>query len=309
MLNENVLTAFLLLAEFGSFQEAARKMSVSNASFSRYIAQAEEQSGFSLFIRNRNNSKLTRAGQKYLVVAQKLRNDQLQYERQVEQLRRDGVGTLRIGCGPLTTRTLVLPVLHEMLKEIPGLRFQIAVSARGAPLDLLHSGAIDMFVGDLTHTPQFDDIEIMVVKKQPVVFVANASHEIHELGTCTLKEIFEYPFASPHLHRHWRETLIDVLGGNNEAAAKVSALPQIESDDYGLLTGLLSEPEFIVGGMRETFAEQLTMGTVREIKVRAPITWNICAARKRNDGLVALDLFWQHLAALNSGMALETAGS
>lgn len=300
MLNENALTAFLLLAEIGRFQDAARKMEVSNASFSRYIGQAEEQTGFELFHRNRNNSKLTRQGQKFLTVAQKLKSDLVHYERQIEQLQQAGVDTVRIGCGPLTTRTLVQPVLRDVLQHIPDLRFQVTVSARVAPLDLLQSGAIDLFIGDLTHTPHFDDIEILVVKKQPVVFVAHASHEIHSRGTCSLAEIFEHPFASPHLHRHWRDTLVQVLGGDSDAVEKVNALPQIESDDYGFLSGLLSGPEFIVGGMKESFSEQLALGTALEIKVHAPITWNICAARKRNDNSKAIDCFWDQLNALNT---------
>jgi DNA-binding transcriptional LysR family regulator len=301
MLSENTLTAFLLLADIGSFQDAARKMGVSNASLSRYIAQAEEQTGFNLFHRHRNKSKLTRAGQKFLIVAKRLKSDLEHYERQVEQLRMTGVGTLRIGCGPLTTRTLIQPLLRHVLQHIPDLRFQIAVSAHVEPLDLLQSGTIDIFIGDLTHTPHSDNVEILVVKKQPVEFVAHPSHEIHNHGTCTLAQIFEHPFASPHLHKHWRATLIQALGNNREAIEKVAVLPQIESDDYGLLTGLLSTPEFIVGGMRETFAEQIALGTALKINVRAPIAWNICAARKKTEKSPALDLFWKQLVAINTG--------
>ena len=295
MLNENALTAFLKLAETGSFQDAARAIGVSNASLSRYIAQAEEHVGFALFHRTRSNSTLTRDGQEFLPVAIGLRADLERYARQVESLQQKGRTTLLIGCGPLTTRAVVLPLIEQVMRDMPDLRFKVIVSADGAPLELLQSGQIDVFIGDLTYTPNADDVEIFVMEKRPVVFVAHAAHPIHAVGPCSLRQIFEYPFASPHLHKHWKATLIKALGDNAQAIAKVNTLPQIESDDFALLTGLLDRPEFIVGGMHDTFSERLSAQAVKEIAVQRPISWNICAARKMTNSSAALDLFWARL--------------
>lgn len=299
MLTETTLTAVLALARTGSFRDAAREIGVSNASLSRYIAQAEADTGLTLFHRARNNSKLTREGQQFLPVAQTLRDDMDRYAQKVAQMGLAGHGVLRIGCGPLTSRTLILPLLRHMHAELPELRFEVLVSAYQRPLDLLEDGQFDVFVGDLTYTPNADNTEIVVMQKQPVVFLAHVSHEIHDQGPRTLDEIFAYPFASPHLHRHWRSTLTEALGGDAAARARVDSLPQIECDDYGFLTGLLAGPDFIVGGMRETFTEVLAMKTAREIPVRTPISWNICACRKSNDTSVALDLFWSRLIRMN----------
>lgn len=300
MINENALTAFLTLARTGSFKEAAREIGVSNASLSRYIAQAEAEAGFTLFTRTRNNSKLTREGYDFLPVALNLQTDLDSYARRVADMRHAAGGVLRIGCGPLTTRTLIMPVLLNLRKEMPDLRFEVLVSAYRRPLDLLQSGQFDVFIGDLTYTPAADDIEIVVMDKQPVIFLAHATHEIHTKGPQTLAELFEYPFASPHLHKHWKATLIEALGGSQQAEEKVKALPQIECDDYGFLSGLLTNPDFIVGGMRETFSEVLASKTAREIVVSPPIHWNICASRKSQDSSAALDLFWSMLVNTNA---------
>ena len=106
-----------------------------------------------------------------------------------------------------------------------------------------------------------------------------------------------------NLHTRFHENksaMAAALGGDAAAVAKVRDLPQIESDDYGLLTGLLSEPEFVVGGMRETFAEVLADGSVKEIPLRTPLSWNICAARKADNHSAALDLLWSTLAEMNA---------
>ncbi|PYG25551.1 LysR family transcriptional regulator [Pelagimonas varians] len=300
MLNENALNAFLALAKTGSFQDAARMIGVSNASLTRYILQAETETGLKLFNRSRNNSKLTREGQEYLGVAQDLKSDLERYLRRVAGLGDTNGGVLRIGCGPLTTRTLILPALTKVREEMPDQRFEVLVSAYARPLDLLQNDQLDIFVGDLTYTPEADDVEILVMERRPVAFMAHPAHEIHGRGPQSLNDLFEFPFASPHLHKHWKATLTKALGGDAGAAKKVAALPQIESDDYAFLTALLDWPDFIVGGMREAFTEMLASKTVKEVDVATPPFWNICASRKPNDGSAALNLFWSKLAGFDA---------
>ncbi|MEM9843801.1 MAG: LysR family transcriptional regulator [Pseudomonadota bacterium] len=296
MLNENALTAFLALAESGSFQNAARAMGVSNASLSRYVGQAEDHTGLVLFHRSRNSSTLTRAGQEFLPIAQALREDLDRYATRVSGLRETGPGTLLIGCGPLTTRTLILPVLRAVRQSMPDLRLRILVSAYARPLDLLQAGEFDVFLGDLTYTPEAEDVEIMVMEKQTIQFVAHRDHEIHQRGPQTMAGIFDFPFASPHLHKHWKAALTKALGGGAEAIEKVNVQPRIECDDYNLLTGLLTEPDFIVGGMPDTFAELIQAKRVKSVLMRQNLTWNICAARKSQNTSAAVELVWNELA-------------
>ncbi|GAB5436297.1 LysR family transcriptional regulator [Falsiruegeria mediterranea] len=296
MMNENALTAFLALAETGSFQNAARAMGVSNASLSRYVGQAEDHTGLVLFNRSRNSSTLTRAGQEFLPIAQALREDLNRYATRVAGLRDTGPGTLLIGCGPLTTRTLILPALRAVRHVMPDLRFRILVSAYARPLDLLQAGDFDVFLGDLTYTPDAEDVEIMVMEKQQIQFVAHRDHEIHQRGPQTMAGIFEYPFASPHLHKHWKATLIKSLGSGAEAVERVNAQPHIECDDYNFLTGLLVEPDYVVGGMPDTFPELIRTNTVKPVSMKQNLAWNICAARKSQNTSTAVELFWKELA-------------
>lgn len=133
MLNENLLNAFLELAKTGSFQSAARSLGVSDASLSRYIRQAEEELGFPLFVRGRENNRLTPAGNDFLPIALELKQKFGQFLRRVENIRTMGGGLLKIGCGPLTTRTLIQPVLAEVFQAIPDLRIEINVMAVSMP--------------------------------------------------------------------------------------------------------------------------------------------------------------------------------
>lgn len=298
MLGENPLSAVLILAETGNFQDAARRMGVSNASLSRYVAMAEAQVGFTLFHRKRGNSGLTRKGAEFLPVARKLQTEMHACDRQIAHIRENNRQVVHIGCGPLTPRTLIKPALRKALQISPELRFRIAVDARQAPIEMLESNEIDIYVGDLTHTPEAENIELMMFEKRAVVFAAHVSHPLHKAGGVTLNEVFSHPFASPHLHKHWRAAVTQALGGTEEAAERVRVLPQVESDDYAFLTSLLEDDRLVVGGMPETFAELVAAGSVKLIETRPQITWNICAARKAGQEHQAIDLVWQQLRSL-----------
>lgn len=298
MLNEKSLSAFLNLADTGNFQDAAKRMGVSNASLSRYVAMAEDQVGFPLFHRKRGNSGLTRKGQEFLPIARKLQSELQTCELQIANIRSDAGQAVRIGCGPLTPRTLIKPAMQAALQVSPGMRVSVSVSARQAPIEMLENREIDIYVGDLTHTPETENIELMMFDKRAVVFAAHVSHPLHDTPVCKLRDVFEYPFASPHLHKHWRAALTKALGGNEEAAQKVRTLPQIESDDYAFLASLLDDSAFVVGGMPETFSELASSGSVKLIETEPQITWNICAARKTDLDQQAVDLLWQQLRKL-----------
>ncbi|MCP4207065.1 MAG: LysR family transcriptional regulator [Shimia sp.] len=296
MLTETSLEAFCQLAKTNSFQEADRRMGVSNASLTRYIAQAEEEAGVALFLRSRNNCKMTRAGQQFFPLAQQLEQDLRRFSRQVDILREGGGRQLRVACGPLVPRALVAPVTQAVLQALPDMRLHLEVNARMAPLEKVLSGEMDIFIGDLTHTPEAEGVEILVMEKRQVVFVAHPDHPVHAHGTCSLADVLQFPLASGHLHKHWRATFTKLLGGDQAAADRVSLLPQIESDDYHFLTGLARDGQFVVGAVEETFEEPLALGWFKRIPLKAPITWNICAVRKRGVSSPALEAFWRELS-------------
>jgi DNA-binding transcriptional LysR family regulator len=301
MLNRNELAAFLSLVETGSFQHAARALGVSNASLSRYIRQAEEQAGFALFKRGRGDTSLTPAGKKMLPLALDLNQDISQFAKRLEDIRSDGHSTLKIGCGPLTTQTVVRPALSEVMRTFPDMRCEIIVKAAVEPMEALTKGEVDIFVGDLTHTPNSGEaeIEIQVLKRQPVIFVACKDHEIHDIGPCSLSDVFRFPFASPFLHKHWRTVLSKALGGTNQDIDRVNNMPQVLCDDYAMVAALLKGSDLVSGGMKETFFEPIALGLLREIKVQNSLLWNICAVRQTRKNTPVMDAFWNAVSRQN----------
>ena len=296
MIDAKASSAVAALARLGSFREAAAALGTSPASLSRHIARAEEHAGQALFERKRNGVAVTPAGREFLRLLEGLEAANNLFEQGVERLRATGSDVLTIGCGPLTTRTMIAPILTRLLADMPDLRVKVDARATKEPLEALRGGRVDVAVCDLTHTPDLTDLDIQIVQRMPISFWARSEHPIHARGTVSLAELFREPLMTPHLHRHWRASFAEVLGGDAAARAFVERLPQIESDDYGLLVDLACRTDMICGGMTDTFAERASLGALKAIRTTTRLYWNICGVRRKGNRFRALDRFWEELS-------------
>ncbi|SLN33556.1 HTH-type transcriptional regulator GbpR [Falsiruegeria litorea R37] len=296
MIDAKISAAVFALAKYGNFRAAAEAIGTSPASFSRYIGQAESYAGHTLFERGPNGAPLTPAGRDFLQLLDQMQNAATQFEAGVSRLRSKGPETLKIGCGPLTTRTIIAPILAEMLGENPDLHALINVRATKEPLEGLRMGSLDVAVCDLTHTPDLSDLDILVLRKEPVSFWARPGHPLLDATSVSVADIFRGPFTTAHLHRHWRSAIAGMLGGDPEAWQIVDQLPQIECDDFALVADLACRTDLVAAGMHEDFAPHAEMGRLHQVKTVETMTWNICAARRKNAGFPALEGFWSHLS-------------
>lgn len=298
MIDETPLKAILSLARTGRLQDSARALGVSNATLSRIIQRAEEELGMVLFTRGRLGFTLTGNGRAFLPLAERLLDDLGRFHNKADALVDGGGARLVIGCGPLATRTIVAPILSEMMSDMPDLQSQITVGAAEEPIAQLERGELDIFVGDLTHTPWTDQIEIQVLDKRPVVFVAGRNHPLHRDGPHHLADVLrEYPLGSPFLHKHWQAALSSMLDDDAAEGGKTRRLPQVQCDDYAFLAALCQTSTMVVGGMAETFAEHVAQGDLRPIRLHRTMTWNICIARRLGARSLAEDRFWDAVIA------------
>ncbi|PSL17093.1 LysR family transcriptional regulator [Shimia abyssi] len=295
MIDDKTTSAVRALARMGSFRAASEAVGTSPASFSRYIAQAEEYAGQTLFERGGRHTILTSAGREFMVLLDKLDVATRMFEAGVGRLTETGPEMLNIGCGPLTTRAIISPILADMLEAHPDMRARVMVSASKAPLEALRMGQLDVAVCDLTHTPDLSDLEIQVLRKEPVSFWAHPAHPIFEQSQVSVKDVFRSPFMTAHLHKHWRAAVANVLGGDEEAWQIVSSLPQIESDDFGFICDLACRTNLICGGMAADFAEHAALGRLKQVQTKETMTWNICGARRKTASFPILDQFWERL--------------
>lgn len=297
MISEKALKAVMSLAKTGSFQESARDLGVSNASLSRHVQQAESEVGFVLFRRGNTGCDLTPEGRAFMPLARRLDDDMARFATRVSELRSSEQEHLRIGCGPLATRSLLTPVIRAFREKMPGTRLSVQVQALAEPIRLLDRGEVDIFVGDLSHTSGVEGLDIHVVRRREVRFVTRPGHPLQTGKPNRLEDLFRYPFLSPYMPRFWRARLTAAMGGGEEAEWAVERLPSVECDDYALLCDLIDGSDAVLAGMPEHFRDLEAAGLARPLPIDTPLFWNICLSRRKETQSAAAQLFWELLQA------------
>lgn len=125
MINSKIAAAVGALAQHKNFRAAADALGTSPASFSRYTGQAESYAGHALFERHAKGASLTAAGKEFLSILDPFLDANSRFETGVERLRDSRPAILNIGCGPLTTRTVIAPLLAQLLNDQPDLRARV----------------------------------------------------------------------------------------------------------------------------------------------------------------------------------------
>lgn len=296
MIDLKAAEAARILSQHNSFRLSAEVMGTSAASFSRYVSQAEEYAGQSLFERSRQGIVPTAAGKAFLKMLDDLDESITQFKANAERLRLGGPHLINIGSGPLAAKTVIAPLIADMMSDFPGFRALINVRASKEPLESLRSSTVDLAVCDLTHTPDLSGLEIKLLRKRKTMFWARPQHPVHKQKKVTVAEIFSYPVATGHWPKYWRNQVAKLLGDTEAARKHVSQMPQIESDDYALLNDIATRTDVICGGMPEDSEQHRRLGLLKEVPTVEEMTWNICAARRQNAHFPALDEFWDRLS-------------
>ena len=84
-----------------------------------------------------------------------------------------------------------------MLRARPDLHLKIHVSATIEPLDALMGRTIDVAIADLTHTPDFEGLEVALVPKGEIFLYARPEHPVHEPSPRSIGSVLQYPIAFP----------------------------------------------------------------------------------------------------------------
>ena len=292
MLSKLTLNALISLASIGNFKSTAATLGISPVKLTRTVQRAEESCGFQIFERSKTATIPTTKGQQLLEACKELSLAAIAFDDKLEAIQDKAAEALRICCGPLATHTVLLPILRDLLEDRSDASALVTVSAHGEPVQQLREGEIDLFIGDLTYTTAFEDIEVMVLEKREVIFVARPGNPIFNGGPYTLADLLQKRLALPHIHRYWQTTFNDAL----KAAGSVARGPQIESDDYQTLVSLAATTDIITAGTQEQLEDALASGRLARISMATKIQYNICCACRDPHASETLELVWKAIA-------------
>lgn len=155
----NDMRYFAEVVEHGSFAAAARALELPKSRLSRRIAGLEAQLGVRLLHRTTRQLSLTPAGEQYFRHCTAIRDQAEQAQAELEQVRSEPRGLLRIVCPVTLAQSVVGPILPEFLARHPQVRIDMQVSNR--VVNLVEEG-VDLA---LRVRANLDDSGSLVIKR------------------------------------------------------------------------------------------------------------------------------------------------
>ena len=134
---------FARVVEAGSFTNAAKSLGLGKSSVSEKVAALEARIGVRLLDRTTRRLTTTEAGRIYYERAREARQQAEAALNEIEALREEPAGLLRVGVPELLTRLHLVPALPSFLSAHP--RFRVEFVEKVEPQDLVKEG-LDMVI-------------------------------------------------------------------------------------------------------------------------------------------------------------------
>ncbi len=188
----NKYKAFLTAVECGSLTEAANRLYYTQSAISRMVADLENQWGVELLIRKKSGVTLTTAGRALLPFIRKICNDEMRLNGVLQDLTGLKTGVVRLGTVTAVANEWLPVVLKQLIKEAPGVEFEILIGNGEIISQWLKEDRID--VGLFTPGVIDDKLNAKLLHLDEFKVIFPEGHPLGQLEKVPLSSIKEYPF-------------------------------------------------------------------------------------------------------------------
>ncbi|HCV34498.1 MAG TPA: LysR family transcriptional regulator, partial [Acidimicrobiaceae bacterium] len=162
------LSHLIAVSEHHSFSAAARALHTVQSNVSTHVAKLEKELGAALI--DRHNMQPTAEGAAVLERARRIRTELQAITSDIESMRNEISGEVRIGCIGTTGRWLVTPLLSELDERFPLLRPVLVDATTATLVPRVLNGDLDMAIvntpvpdAGINSEELFDEERILVV--------------------------------------------------------------------------------------------------------------------------------------------------
>jgi DNA-binding transcriptional LysR family regulator len=179
---------FLAVARLLNFTRAAEECHVAQPSLTRAIKQLEEELGGELFRRERNLTHLSELGQRMLPLMQQC-FDSAQAAKQVAtSIKKGAISPLSIAVPVSVSIELVLPILKEIVRAIPGLNLKFMRGTSADVAEHLKKGSADVAVA--SRLPEnWDRLETWSLFTEPYQLLVSPAHSFAARPSVDIAEL------------------------------------------------------------------------------------------------------------------------
>lgn len=237
------LRHFVVLAERGSFGQAAAVLHLTQPALTRSIQALEDELDGRLFDRLGRRIELTPFGREILIRARRLVSDAEALKQSGKGLKAGLTGSLRVGLSSGPGALLSSGLLMFMAHNHPQLHFQISRGNTAVLMDELREQHLDAAVVDARSVRPASDIRISQVFDLDAGFLARADHPLVRRGVpVTIDDVRAYPIASTPLSEEVARILISRYGPQ----ANPDDMVTLRSDETGSVVDVARQGDAIV---------------------------------------------------------------
>jgi len=135
---------FAAVAEQRSFVKAAEVLNVSQSAVSHIIKKIEDEQGFHLFIRNRNNVELTVNGQLLMPYVKNLLECNRALDQHLQDFESAAKGEVRIAAFNSATRLWLPRIINSFHEKYPDIRVRVRQTGDKQMRALIDAGEVDL---------------------------------------------------------------------------------------------------------------------------------------------------------------------
>lgn len=247
------------LARHLSFTKASRELNLTQSALSRSIQALESECRLRLFDRNRNAVMLTPVGREFVAHAQMLLRKEQELIDMVNHSARGEGGSIALGMAPLASRTLLAPLMTEMVAR-PGFRASVKVGDPKTLIPMMLEESVHIAVctgrAPFSH-PQFVSVPLA---KFPIALVVRAEHPLTRVTDLGAGDLERFPLLHTRSLDADHDETTPMGDGINQA-------PALAIEDYDILARVASASDAVWITSPMSATEWLAEGTLKEIAI------------------------------------------
>lgn len=214
------------IAEEGNISNSADRLFLTQSALSHQLREVESRLGFKVFLRSRNNWKLTEEGRELYELGVKVLAEIEEGMGRIEGIRQGSKGLVRITASCYTFYHGLPAFIQRMGVLYPDIDIQLAIESTKSPVSKMLSQDLDICL--TTSHPQNPDIEVTELFEDEVVALMHREHPLAYKKTLEVGD-----FSNIHLiiHSYPLETVSvyqDYLRPRGVEPLKITAIPLTE---------------------------------------------------------------------------------
>lgn len=219
---------FDAVVRHGSIRRAADALHIASSALNRRILDLEHEVGTALFERLPRGMRLTTAGEILLGFVRKSMKELRRAELEIEQLRGEVRGVVRIAVAESVTPSFLPEAISSYQATHSGVGFHVEVDGPDALVDALTKDSVDLI---LTHeAPSMPSVTVLAEVRHELCALVASDHPLARFERVALSDCVEYPLAIPDQSLAAR-ALIELVAEETALTLR----PALESDSIETL--------------------------------------------------------------------------